>query len=171
MPNPISVLSKSRFNYNQTERWRAQQLRDYCHSKQIVREIISILQNVNDFLPREQAILCHTLHQTVADSFSLSQSIGDDYTQSLLQYLPYALKQESTPPLSSNGEIIPPIDAAIVFKLFKRHPTSLEMVEFYHRRYLALKELIPFIVCLLRGILIYINCWTTVRAFYLFAYN
>lgn len=97
--------------------------------------------------------------------------MGDDRTQSLLQHLPYALKQESIPPLNNGGEIIPPMDAAIVFESFKRHPTSLEMVEFHHGRYLVLEKLIPFVVCLLRDILMCINCWTTVRAFYLFAYN
>jgi hypothetical protein len=63
------------------------------------------------------------------------------------------------------------MDAAIVFESFKWHTTSLEMVEFHHGQYLAREELIPFVVCLLRSILMCINYWTTVRAFYLFAYN
>jgi hypothetical protein len=63
--------------------------------------------------------------------------MGDDRTQSLLQYLPYALKQESIPPLNNSGEIIPSMDAAIVFESFKWHTTSLEMVEFHHGQYLA----------------------------------
>jgi hypothetical protein len=105
---------------------------------------------------------------TLADSLSSSQSMGDDRTQSLLQYLPYALKQESIPPLNISGEIVPPRDAGIP-ESFEKHPKSFALVEFHHRRYLALEELILFKAFLLRRSLMCINCWTTVQASFSFS--
>ena len=94
--------------------------------------------------------------------------MGDGRTQSLLQYLLYALKQESIPPLNNSCEIILPRDAGIP-ESFKKHPKSFELVEFHHRRYLALEEFILFKAFLLRRSLMCINCWTTVQACFPFS--